>query len=80
MISRYFLNPALESRTIEAANREKNKLVRGRMLFFIASVLLLEDRVETALRYLLLVREIDRPDLPEKRIAEELLRGYGYAD
>jgi len=79
-IARYFLNPALEGRTIEAANREKNKLVRGQMLFFIASALLLEDRVETALRYLLLVREIERRDLPEKRIAEELLHRYGYQD
>ena len=80
VIARYYLNRSLESRTIETANRERNKLVRGRMLFFIASALLLEDRVETALRYLLLVREIDRPDLPEKRIAGELLRGYGYED
>jgi tetratricopeptide (TPR) repeat protein len=79
-IARYFLNPALEGRTIEAANREKNILVRGQMLFYIASALLLEDRVETALRYLLLVREIERRDLPEKRIAEELLHRYGYRD
>jgi tetratricopeptide (TPR) repeat protein len=80
VIARYFLNPALEARTIEAANKEKNKLKRGRMLFFIASGMLLDDRVETALRYLLLVREIDRLDLPEKRIAEELLRSFGYGD
>jgi len=79
-IARYFLDPALEARTIEAAGREKNKLKRRQMLFFIASRMLLEDRVETALRYLLLVMEIDRRDLPEKRIAEELLRRFGYDD
>jgi tetratricopeptide (TPR) repeat protein len=78
LIARYFLDPALEPRTIEAANKEKNKLKRGQMLFFIASRMLLEDRVETALRYLLLVTEIDRRDLPEKRIAGELLHRYGY--
>ncbi len=80
LIARYFLDPALEPRTVEAANREKNKLQRGRMLFFIASHMLLEDRVETALRYLLLVTEIDSRDLPEKRIAEELLDRFGYED
>jgi tetratricopeptide (TPR) repeat protein len=80
VIARYFLNPALESRTIGAANKETNKLKRARMLFFIASRLLLEQRVETALRYLLLVKEIDRRDLPEKRIAEDLLRRLGYED
>jgi tetratricopeptide (TPR) repeat protein len=80
LIARYFLDPALEPRTVEAANKEKNKLKRGQMLFFIASRMLLEDRLETALRYLLLVTEIDRRDLPEKRIAEELLHRYGYQD
>jgi hypothetical protein len=50
------------------------------MLFFIASQLLLENRVETALRYLLLVAEIDRRDLAEKRIAESLLSQFGYED
>ena len=50
VIARYYLNPALEARTIEAANKEQNKLKQGRMLFFIASGMLLEDRVETALR------------------------------
>jgi len=62
------------------ANKEKSKLSRAQMLFFIASRLLLEQRVETALRYLLLVKEIDRRDLPEKRIAEDLLRRLGYED
>jgi tetratricopeptide (TPR) repeat protein len=80
VIARYFLNPSLESRTIGAANKETDKLKRARMLFFIASRLLLEDRTETALRYLLLVREVERPDLPEKRIAEELLGRFGYED
>jgi tetratricopeptide (TPR) repeat protein len=80
LIARYFLDPALEARTIEAVNREKNTLQRGQMLFFIASAMLLEDRVDTALRYLLLVTEIDRRDLPEKRIAEELLDRFGYED
>jgi hypothetical protein len=50
------------------------------MLFFIASRFLLEQRMDTAFRYLLLVREIDRRDLPEKRIAEDLLRRSGYDD
>lgn len=80
VIARYFLNPALESRTIGAANKETNKLKRSRMLFFIASRLLLEQRMETALRYLLLVTEIDRRDLPEKRIAQDLLRRFGHED
>jgi hypothetical protein len=80
MIARYFMNPALESRTVQAADKEQNKLDRGRMLFFIASRLLLEDRVETALRYLILVTEVDRRDLPEKRIAEFLLSRFGYRD
>ena len=80
VIARYFLNPALESRTIGAANKETNKLERARMLFFIASRLLLEQRVETALRYLLLVKEIDRRDLPEKRIAKDLLHRFGHED
>jgi tetratricopeptide (TPR) repeat protein len=79
-IARYFLEPALEARTITAVDKETNKLKRARMLFFIASRMLLEQRVETALRYLLLVGEIDRRDLPEKRIAEELLRRFGYDD
>jgi hypothetical protein len=39
---------------------------------------LLENRVETAIRYLLLVTEIDRRDLAEKRIAESLLSRFGY--
>jgi tetratricopeptide (TPR) repeat protein len=79
-IARFFLEPALEARTITAANKETNKLKRARMLFFIASRLLMEQRFETALRYLLLVREIDRRDIPEKRIAEDLLRRFGYDD
>jgi tetratricopeptide (TPR) repeat protein len=80
LIARYFLNPALEGRTVDAAGRMKNKLERARTLFFIASRLLLEQRTETALRYLLLASEIERPDLPEKRIGEELLRDFGYQD
>jgi tetratricopeptide (TPR) repeat protein len=79
-IARFFVEPALEARTITAANKETNKLKRARMLFFIASRFLLEQRVDTALRYLLLVREIDRRDLPEKRIAEDLLQRFGYDD
>jgi tetratricopeptide (TPR) repeat protein len=79
-IARYYLNPALEARTVTAANRETNKLVRARMLFFIASRMLVEDRIETALRYLLLVGEIERRDLPEKRIAEQLLDRYAYPE
>jgi tetratricopeptide (TPR) repeat protein len=80
LIARYYLNPALEARTVEAARREQNKLKRSQMLFYIASRLLLEQRVETALRYLLLVTEIERRDLAEKTIAEELLRRFGYRD
>jgi tetratricopeptide (TPR) repeat protein len=80
VIARYFVEPALEARTITAAGKETNKLKQARMLFFIASRMLLEQRVDTALRYLLLVREIDRQDLPEKRIAQELLRRLGYDD
>jgi tetratricopeptide (TPR) repeat protein len=80
LIARYYLDPALEGRTIDAANREQNKLQRGQMLFYIASALLLEDRIETALRYLILVEQIDRLDLPEKRIAEQLLTSFGYSD
>jgi tetratricopeptide (TPR) repeat protein len=80
VIARYLLNPALESRTVGAANKEPNKLTQARMLFFIASRFLLEDRVETALRYLLLVRDVDRRDLPEKRIAEDLLDRFGYQE
>ena len=79
-IARFFLEPALEARTITAANKETNKLKRARMLFFIASRLLIEQRFDTALRYLLLVTEIDSRDLPEKRIAEELLDRFGYED
>ena len=80
VIARYLIDPALEFRTINLANKEQNKLNQGRMLFFIASRLLLENRVETALRYLLLVTEIERRDLPEKRIAESLLSRFGYED
>ncbi|UCF98592.1 MAG: tetratricopeptide repeat protein [Spirochaetaceae bacterium] len=80
LIARYYLDPVLEARTIDAANKESNKLKRGQMLFYIASRLLLEDRVETALRYLLLVKDIDRRGLPEKRIAEHLLARFGYED
>jgi tetratricopeptide (TPR) repeat protein len=80
LIARYFLNPALEGRTIDATGRIQNKLDRARALFFIASRLLQEQRIETALRYLLLVRDIERPDLPEKKIAEQLLRNFGYRD
>jgi len=80
VIARYLIDPALEIRTIDLANKEQNKLNQGRMLFFIASRLLLENRVETALRYLFLVAETDRRDLPEKRIAESLLKRFGYED
>lgn len=79
-IARYLIEPALELRTIDLANKEQNKLIQGRMLFFIASRLLLQNRVETALRYLLLVTEIDRRDLPEKRIAESVLSRFDYED
>jgi tetratricopeptide (TPR) repeat protein len=78
VIARYLIDPALELRTIDLANKEQNKLNQGRMLFFIASRLLLQNRVETAIRYLLLVTEIDRRDLAEKRIAESLLSRFGY--
>jgi tetratricopeptide (TPR) repeat protein len=78
LIARYLIDPALEIRTIDLANKEQNKLNQGRMLFFIASRLLLENRIETALRYLFLVAEIDRRDVPEKRIAESLLSRFGY--
>jgi tetratricopeptide (TPR) repeat protein len=80
VIARYLIDPALELRTINRANAEQNRLTRARMLFFIASRLLMEDRVETALRYLLLVTEAERRDLPEKRIAEVVLHAYGYKD
>jgi len=80
VIARYLIDPALELRTIDLANKEKNKVNQGRMLFFIASRLLLENREQTALRYLLLVTEIDGRDLPEKRIARSLLSRFGYED
>jgi len=80
VIARYLIDPALELRTIGLANKEQNKVNQGRMLFFIASRLLLENGVETALRYLLLVTEIDGRDLPEKRIAKSLLSRFGYED
>ena len=80
LIARYYLDPALEARTVSAANCEQNKLTRARILFFIASKLLLEKRVETALRYLLLVTEVEKRDLAEKRIAAQLLRRFGMVD
>lgn len=80
LIARYYLDPALETRTIAAANKEQNKLKQAQMLFYIASRLIMEDRIQTALRYLLLVKDIERRDLPEKRIARSLLSRFGYRD
>lgn len=75
-IARYLINPARETYAVNRANGEKNKLIQARMLFYIASQMILQDRVETALRYLQVARQIERPDVPEIQIAEAVLKSY----
>jgi tetratricopeptide (TPR) repeat protein len=79
-IARYLLNPALEAAVVNRASRESNKLIQARMLFYIASQMLLENRSETAIRYLLIVKQIERRDSLEKRIAACLLERYEVRD
>jgi tetratricopeptide (TPR) repeat protein len=76
-IGRYLAEPAREVHVISATERERDKSIRARRLFYIASQLLLEGRLRTALTYLGETAELPPSDLPERRIARSLLARYG---
>jgi len=75
--ARYLANPALENVMLADIVKEPNRVKRGRLLFYLASQFLLEGRTAPALTYLAEAAEIERRDLPERRIAAALLQSYG---
>jgi tetratricopeptide (TPR) repeat protein len=75
--ARYLANPALENVMLADIVKEPNRVKRGRLLFYLASQFLLEGRVAPALTYLAETANVERRDLPERRIAAALLQSYG---
>ena len=78
--ARYLADPALESRLLDWIAREGNRVKRGRLLFYLASQFLLEERTVPALTYLAETAALERRDLPERRIAAALLQSYGHKE
>jgi hypothetical protein len=60
--------------------REPNRMKRGRLLFYLASQFLLEGRVAPALTYLAETADIERRDLPERRLAAALLQSFEHEE
>ena len=78
--ARYLADPARELALLAWLSREPNRVKRGRLLFYLASRFLLEDRVAPALTYLSETSALERRDLPERRLAAALLKSYGYEE
>jgi len=76
--ARYLADPARELALLAWLGREPNRVKRGRLLFYLASQFLLENRVAPALTYLSETSALERRDLPERRLAAALLKSYGY--
>jgi len=78
--ARYLADPARELALLAWISREPDRVERGRLLFYLASQFLLEDRVAPALTYLAETAGLERRDLPERRLAAALLKSYEYEE
>ena len=78
--ARYLADPARELALLAWISRESNRVKRGRLLFYLASQFLLDGRVAPALIYLTETADLERRDLPERRLAAALLLSYEYKD
>jgi hypothetical protein len=76
-IGRYLADPAREPHVLTATERERDGVIRRRRLFYIASEQLMAGRLQTALTYLSETARLERREVPERRIAEYLLKKYG---
>jgi tetratricopeptide (TPR) repeat protein len=78
--ARYLADPARELAVLDWISRQPDRVKRDRLLFYLASELLREGRVATALTYLAETAGLERRDLPERRLAAALLRSYGHEE
>ena len=72
-IARYLAGAASEFAAVDAANKEKEKIIKGQMLFYLGSQFLREGKTTTGLKYLIEARDIEGEDILERKIAHWLL-------
>ena len=73
IIARYLAGEGSEFFTVNAANKEKDKRLKGQMLFYLGSQFLYEGKTVAGLKYLIEARDIKGEDILERRIAHWLL-------
>ena len=78
-VGRYLLEPGggSELALLDRLQQEKNTFLRGQMLFYLAAQYRLSGRERAARSCLLEARDRMRPDFPERRIADWLLKTEG---
>ncbi len=72
-IARYLAGAASEFAAVNAANKEKDKIIKGQMLFYIGSQFLCEGKTVAGLKYLIEARDIKGQGSIERKIAHWLL-------
>jgi tetratricopeptide (TPR) repeat protein len=72
-IARYLAGAGSEFAAVNAANKEKDKIIKGQMLFYLGSQFLREGKTIAGSKYLIEARDIEGQDILERRIAHWLL-------
>jgi len=72
-IARYLAGAASEFAAVNAANKEKDKIIKGQILFYLGSQFLREGKTTAGLKYLIEARDIEGQDILERKIAHWLL-------
>jgi len=72
-LARYLAGAASEFAAVNAANKEKDKVTKGQMLFYLGCQFLQESKTTAGLQYLIEARDIEGEDILERKIAHWLL-------
>lgn len=69
----FYITPVVDFGAVNAANKEKNLVLRGRILYYLGAQYVLLEKIPTAKKYLAEAAEIDRPGMLEKKLAQKEL-------
>ena len=72
-IARYLAGERSEFAAVNAANKEKDKIIKGQMLFYLGNQFLSEGKTIAGLKYIIEARDIKGQEILERKIAHWLL-------
>lgn len=76
-VALFYITPSADFGAVSAASREKNTVLRGRILYYLGAQFALLNKIATAKTYLSETARIDRSGLIEKRLAQSELQKLG---